>query len=99
MVMKRRSSEYYDVAPFTAIALLDDGKVRSSRMRLHGRPLVSEFTATTIVDRGSGRLAGPWPHATELEEAAEVEEPTSGSGAGDSGKRATAGEMAMAVAC
>ena len=35
----------------------------------------------------------------ELEEAAEVEEPTSGSGAGDSGKRAIAGETAMAVAC
>jgi hypothetical protein len=40
-----------------------------------------------------------WPRATELEEAAEVEEPTSGSGAGDSGKRAIAGETAMAVAC
>jgi hypothetical protein len=56
MVIKRRSSEYYDVAPFTAIALVDDGKVRLSWMRLHGRPLASELTATTIVDRGFGRL-------------------------------------------
>jgi hypothetical protein len=56
MVIKQWSSEYYDAAPFTAITLLDDGKVRSTRMRLHGRPLASEFTATTIVDRGSGRL-------------------------------------------